>query len=153
MSTLQRMKVLTTIALWVIAALVVIRAMEPEVMSQLSSGDSVIGFVAMALVLAIGGTFLFWVLPEMRRMEHADKLAKLDPETESEKTKRRGGARSDEQLALLFELLDEAERETFKERLQQRVLDNLRYSEGELPYTGATLAALLDEEKPQRRRD
>ena len=62
-----------------------------------------------------------------------------------EKAKRQ----SDRKLALLLELMDEGEREAFKEALKQRVLES--GSDGELPYDVGLLER-LDQDRVTSRR-
>src|SRR5690606_23422538 len=65
-----------------------------------------------------------------------------------EKSKRGG----DDRLSTLLALMDEDERQAFKETLKQRMLDSLAQpaADGELPYDSNTLEALLHEQ-PSRR--
>ena len=123
---------------------------ESATSSPFVEGGDMALVIVMPLLFAFLGTLAVWVLPEIVKIfapGSATETTALPA-----KAKRAGDTRRDEQLAILLELLDDDEREVFKERLQQRVLDNLRYSEGELPETDATLAALLDEENQRQQR-
>jgi len=68
-------------------------------------------------------------------------------EGQYEKAKRNS---SHSNFDLLMEMMDEEEREAFKETLKRRVLNQMSSSmDGELPADSETLAALLDEDAQQ----
>ena len=94
-----------------------------------------------AMLAAIVAMFLIWGLPEVTKIYTA--RAGLQTGVSPEKNKRQSG----DKLALLMELMDEDERAAFKSTLKQRLLDSADYADGELPYSGETLAALLNEER------
>ena len=109
------------------------------------SGFTLVPLVLVPLVLAIAGTALLWVIPDMNKNAYDAISTRIEGQ---EKTKRR--SRREEQLDLLMDLLSEEELVVFKEKLQQRVLEDSGYDDGELPYTGETSATLLEDE-PQAR--
>ncbi len=59
---------------------------------------------------------------------------------------------SDDRLSTLLALMDEDERQAFKETLKQRMLDSLTQpaADGELPYDSDTLETLLQEQSSRR---
>ena len=97
---------------------------------------------AFGLLVALLATFLFWGLPEVAKIYDARLAARLGEVPTSDKAKRQSG----DTLALLLELMDDEEREAFKEALKQRTLDNIGYDDGELPYSNETLASLLGDQ-------
>jgi hypothetical protein len=70
-------------------------------------------------------------------------------ETPTAEKSKRGG---DDRIATLLALMDDDERQAFKEALKQRMLDSLAQpaTDGELPYDSDTLENLL-QEQPSRR--
>jgi len=115
--------------------------------AQDQSGLAALLMVVLVWFMALAGTFVMWVMPEMMHHDHA-VLPLTQPV--AEKAKRR--SRREEQMELLAELMDDDERAAFKERLKQRILEETDYADGELPEYGTSLAALLDEESPKRAR-
>jgi hypothetical protein len=99
------------------------------------------------LFVALLATFLFWGLPEVTRMYNARLAARVDEMPAATKSRRQRG----DKLALLLELMDDDEREAFKEALKRRTLDNIGYDDGELPYSSETLASLLEDQESQDR--
>jgi hypothetical protein len=67
------------------------------------------------------------------------------PPADYEKAKRQPGD-TNTKLALLLELMDEDEREAFKETLKRRVLDDMTSGDGELLADAATLESLLSDQ-------
>lgn len=97
---------------------------------------------ALCMMIAIAATGAVWTLPIF---EERSGTADLTPE--QDKAKRQPA----DKLALLMELMDEAEREAFKEALKQRVLEEAgSRSDGELPYDLETLEALTYGEEAGR---
>ncbi len=97
-------------------------------------------FFLVAMIIAAVTSMTYMLLPVLaaRRLEA--------PAVEKNK---RGG---DDRLATLLALMDEDERQAFKETLKQRMLDSLTQpaTDGELPYDSDTLETLL-QEQPSRR--
>ena len=102
---------------------------------------------AFGLLVALLATFLFWGLPEVTKIYDARLAARLGEVPTSDKAKRQSG----DTLALLLELMDDEEREAFKETLKRRVLEDMGVDDGELPYAAETLESLLEEEHSTRR--
>ena len=108
------------------------------------SGLMALFLVAIPWVFAVGGTAIIWS-SEATGHNHAPDVTQS-----SEKAKRR--SRREEQMALLTDLMDDDERDDFKERLKRRILEDTNYADGELPETGGTLESLLGEEQAKRLR-
>jgi len=140
-------KTISTVALWIVIGAISLRALSVEYGNDL--GPLLVVFFVLALAW-IGMTTI-WKSPE-REQTSALHAAQASVLALRQKAKRPAGSRREEQLAVLLELMDDDERELFKERLQQRLLNEDEPSDGELSPTGATLAALLDEEAPRQRR-
>ena len=141
-----RIRLFFTTLLWIITIAIIVHLLSAGTENR-TEFENTVGLMFAALGIAIGGTFFILLFPDMIREENELTAAKLG----LTKAKRAGGSQQDEQLALLLELMDDDERAAFKERLQQRVLDNLGDNEGELPETGETLEALLTKNGSARR--
>jgi len=136
-----RIRLFFTTLLWIITIAIIIHLLSASTENR-TEFENTVGLMFAALGIAIGGTFFILLFPEMIREDNELTAAKLG----LTKAKRAGGSQQDGQLPLLLELMDDDERAAFKERLQQRLLDNLGDNEGELSKTGETLEALLAED-------
>lgn len=139
-------KTVATVAIWGALALIGMMAV--------IDNSSVTGmWVALgAMFTALVATFAIWVIAEAVKKPAPRKSSRdiSDDLRAAEKAKRQPGDR----LSLLLELMDEDERQAFKETLKQRIMDDMRFNdEGELDYH-TTLEDLLDEDSfgQQRRR-
>jgi len=133
-----------TIALWGATVGITNEATWAVDRYQSSIMDQIIPLVVLAWLGAVFGTLLIWGIPEFLKLYHLKILSQAGQSPE--KGKRGGQSRYDDKLTLLMDLMDEDEREAFKEALKQRVLDDGRYDDGELPYGSNTLESLMDEE-------
>ena len=127
-------RVVATIAVWILLAGVSITALVAS-----GSAGSNIDITAVALVPLIMGFFV--TIPIWHGSGSSDDATVT---TSSEKAKR-GASDPDAKLRLLYELMDDDEREAFKATLKQRVLDDMTYDDGELATDAETLESLLDE--------
>lgn len=103
-----------------------------------------------AMVTALAATFFIWVLSEAVRKPAVNQPGQQRTASENDiaKAKRQPGDR----LSMLLELMDEDEREAFKETLKQRLLDDMSLNDdGELGYR-TTLEDLLDDDSLRRQR-
>jgi hypothetical protein len=100
------------------------------------SGHFGFGFI-FPLLLATFLTLTVWIAPTLSSII----------ESRTEKAKR---SQSDS-LSALMELMDEDERQEFKQQLKQRMLDNVSRGsvDGELPLDSESLESLLDEENTE----
>ena len=100
-------------------------------------------------IIALIGTFIIWVLPDLVRNEHKENIAKLTNKEHSKGKRQSGGS---DKLSLLMELMDEDERQAFKETLKQRILEDARLdADGELSYGADTLESLFYEDDANKR--
>ena len=145
------LKVFLTLMIWGFAmgptqsAIDMIDYRAPELTSE------IMPMAVMAVMAGIFGTILIWGIPEFIKLYNFRVASQGLEETGSqEKAKRDGHSGHSEKLSLLLELMDEDEREAFKEMLRQQVLresdDYDSVDDGELPAAAATLAALLDDD-------
>ena len=143
------MKMLSTLAIWAITGTVSIASVFG---STSLSGSSIVPIVIAPLVIALFATFFIWVAPELARADTAKKSSHLYS-GDSEKAKRQATRNDDSRLSLLMEMMDEGEREAFKDTLKRRLLDDYRVNEdGELFADSATLESLMHDEQNQRLR-
>ena len=139
-------KTLSTIAVWAALGLI-------AMMAVIDNSSMTGMWVALgAMLTALAATVVIWVVAEAVKKPNAPKSARQlgDDLRAAEKAKRQPGDR----LNLLLELMDDDEREAFKETLKQRIMDDMRLNdEGELDYH-TTLEDLLDDDaiRQQRRR-
>ena len=132
-------KMISTVAMWLLIGLISIFAITQ---GTANSGDTV-PLVLGSLFFGLVGTFIIWVAPDLAKNEHRDEQSS----SLSEKNKRRQG----DKLSILLELMDEDERAAFKDGLKRQLMNDMRYDDGEQPYSGETLETLMDEERQQRR--
>ena len=91
--------------------------------------------------------WIFVLGMQMERDKHRINAETLQ-KTEQEKPKRN----ADDNLALLLDLMDEDERQAFKAKLEQRILDNISNSaDGELPAGAGSLEMLMQEDQDEYR--
>jgi hypothetical protein len=134
-------KAIPTIIIWLVAGGIAITALIA------SRGDIGTAIPIIAIVMAVGlfSTAAIWT------SEGAGKNASQRITETPEKAKRRGGT-PDSRMALLMEMMNEDEREAFKETLKRRILDEAAYggmNDGELP---ESLSDLMDEGHGKRLR-
>ena len=137
-------KTVATIAAWGMLGLIGMMAVIDN--STLSGMWVALGAMAAALVT----TFFIWVLSEAVKKPAAGQSGQQRDISERDvsKAKRQPGDR----LSMLLELMDEDEREAFKETLKQRLLDDMSLNDdGELGYR-TTLEDLLDDDSLRRQR-
>ncbi len=137
-------KTVATIAAWGMLGLIGMMAVIDN--SSFSGMWVALGAMAAALV----ATFFIWVLSEAVKKPAAGQSGqqRVISERDVSKAKRQPGDR----LSMLLELMDEDEREAFKETLKQRLLDDMSLNDdGELGYR-TTLEDLLDDDSISRQR-
>lgn len=105
--------------------------------------------VMVPFLFALLSMIVIWAVPESIRLAQIRERAKAG-EREGEYTEK-GKRQTGDKLTLLLEMMDDDEREAFKEALKRRALEDAGYSDGELPFAGETLESLLDDEKRLRR--
>jgi hypothetical protein len=140
------MKMLATLGIWTITGAISFSA----TIDSPIDGD-VLAVVIAPLLIALFATFFIWVAPELVR---ADRDAKSTHHHigDSEKAKRRVSG-DESRMALLMEMMDDDERQAFKETLKRRLLDDYRVNEdGELFADSTTLESLMQDEQRQRLR-
>jgi len=138
-------KMVATVAMWIVLGLVSILVVAGAAVGLRDS--DILPLTLVPLGMALAGTIAIWTThPE--ETSRRDKSATAEA---SEKAKRSGRLPREDRLALLLEMMDEDERQAFKEVLKQQVLRDTGY-DGELPYSNETLAALLDEENQRHQR-
>lgn len=137
-------KIAATGIIWVISGLIIIFAVTNV---NTNYTDTVI---VAPLIAALIGTGIIW-LPDIIR------VSQEGAERESAgKLKRRPSDES--RYDLLMQMMDDDEREIFKETLKRRVLEDARYGgsrygeDGELPMDADSLSDFIDHE-PRRRRN
>jgi hypothetical protein len=135
-------KGILTFFFWVGALAVSIVAIEN------ANGQDLGAVAVLPFVMAFLATVAIWGIPELARINEA-RAGRVSRE-DYEKGKREQGSRRIEQLALLLELMDEDEREDFKQALKQRVLEGT-YGEDEMLFTDESLESLLEEKRADRR--
>jgi hypothetical protein len=139
-------KTLSTIAVWAALGLI-------AMMAVIDNSSMTGMWVALgAMLTALAATVVIWVVAEAVKKPGPPKTTRetSDHLRAAEKAKRQPGDR----LSLLLELMDDDEREAFKETLKQRIMDDMRLNDdGELDYH-TTLEDLLDDDsiRQQRRR-
>jgi hypothetical protein len=138
-------KGIITVVMWALLSVVSIGAVIEG--SSFAPSISVEAMALGPLIIALFGTFIIWVLPDLVKSDHAEKIAKLNDG--NIKNKRQSGG--SDKLSLLMELMDEDERQAFKATLKQRVLDDTRLNaDGELSYGTDTLESLFYEEEANK---
>lgn len=132
-------KTIATVFMWIILGAIGMSG----ILADPGLGGTESAIIAIGAMLAgIIGTGMIWS-PEVFNGSSHDE----SKQTHTEKAKRQAG---DQRMALLLEMMDEDEREAFKETLKRRVLNGARFSEdGELPY-GADM--LYEDEREKRLR-
>lgn len=140
MQTEAFFKMITTITIWVILGAISVMVI---IFSEGRFNGDTSMLTIFPLILAFLATIGIWFGKELFAGRSAQQV-----ERETEKAKRDMGM---SKLDLLMNMMDEDEREAFKETLKRRVLNEMRLSEdGELPY-GADLMYEQDREKRLRR--
>ena len=140
-------KGIITLIMWVFLSAISIGAMIES--STFAQAGNIEVLALGPLVIALFGTFIIWVLPDLVRNEHNENIAKL---TNKEHSKNKRQSSGSDKLSLLMELMDEDERQAFKETLKQRILDDTRLdADGELSYGADTLESLFYEEDSNKR--
>jgi hypothetical protein len=127
-------KMVTTITAWILLAGISITALIVSGDARFS-GD-VTAVTLMPLIIGFLVTLVVWV--------GGDSKGQARP-ADYEKAKRQPGD-ANTKLALLLELMDDDEREAFKETLKRRVLDDMTSGDGELLADAATLESLLSDQ-------
>ena len=130
-------KMISTIFVWLVMGIIAIVTLTRE-------GLDLIGGVILAVTLLAMATIVMktiWGGPGIIGIRDENGIAG--------KSKR--GSRREERLALLLDMLDDQEREAFKEALKRRVLEDADYADGELPYSSETIESLLLDENDKRR--
>lgn len=113
-------KMVATLGVWAILGAIAIVAMAGT--QTLHDPEAV---VIGSMVMAIVATGMIWVAPEMVPSKKQDAS-----QSQSFEKAKRGG---NDKLALLLELMDEDERQAFKESLKRRYINDVGV-DGELPY-------------------
>ena len=117
-------KTIVTSFMWLILGVISILGI---VFSDGPGGYDPTWIVIMPMILAFAGTFSIWVLPGLAGVEQNESVN----EQHIEKAKRQAGT---SKLDLLLEMMDDDEREAFKQTLKRQVLSDMRLGEdGELP--------------------
>jgi hypothetical protein len=129
-------KVVATITAWFLLAGISITALIVSGDARFS-GD-VTAIILVPLVIGLFVTMAIWLAGESDKHEAAAV-------TDYEKAKRQPGD-ANTKLRLLLELMDDDEREAFKETLKRRVLDDMTSGDGELLADAATLESLLSDQ-------
>lgn len=143
MSAKDKAKMIATIAMWVMAIVISISGMSQDFLGTAIPENNMVWLAIAPLVIAVMGTFMIWVIPEL----DSNQAAASNDESTG-KAKRQHG----DKLSLLLEMMDEDERAAFKHLLKQQVLEEHRYADGELPYNGDSLESLLTEDSNRRAR-
>ena len=143
MSAKDKAKMIATIAMWVMGIVITVSAMSRDFLGTPIPEQNMVWLAIGPLVIAVVGTFMLWVIPELDNVETASKT-----EQSTGKAKRQQGVK----LSLLLELMDEDEREAFKQLLKRQMLEESGYADGELPYGSETLESLLSEGTGRRSR-
>ena len=132
----------TILAMWGAAAVIDFAV----ALSTTDNGNALGWAFVIPMVVALIGT-LFVLGMQMERDKHRINAETLQ-KTEQEKPKRN----ADDNLALLLDLMDEDERQAFKAKLEQRILDNISNSaDGELPAGAGSLEMLMQEDQDEYR--
>ena len=139
-------KVLLTIFLWS-ATIGISGSVSDDVRFFAPSWFDITPLVVLAVLGSIWATILIWGIPEFIKLYNYRVATQGDVSQSQGKAKRQGR----DKLDLLMELMDEDEREAFKETLKRRVLEDMGVDDGELPYAAETLESLLEEEHSTRR--
>ena len=141
-------RIIATVIMWLVLGTISIVAITNNSgVWNNSMGDDILPLVLGSLFFGLVGTYMIWVRPEMYKY----KYARTQNGEGSEKAKRQGSG--SQKMALLLELMDEDEREAFKETLKRRVLDEARIGgDGEITYGDTTLESLFYEEDKDRQR-
>lgn len=129
-------KVFLTVVMWVVALVITFSGLAGQFVGNPIAESRQVWYVIAPLVTVVLASLIMWVAPEEAEAKLAQQAAESD-----RKNKRQEG----DSLAMLLDLMDEDERRDFIERLKERALDNLGVNDGELPDTGETLEALLNE--------
>ena len=142
------MKMLSTLAIWAITGTISIFG----ITSNTNINSDLVWITILPLIIALIATFMIWVAPELARADNAAKATHLHI-GDSEKAKRDASRSDESRLSLLMEMMDDDEREAFKDTLKRRLLDDYRVNEdGELFADSATLESLMHDEQNQRLR-
>lgn len=130
-------KAIVTVFMWMVLGAIAMSS----TLGDPGLGDVAAVIVAIApLFLGLLGTGFIWA-PEV--------FTGTKDETETSQMEKAKRVAGDSRMALLLEMMDEDERETFKESLKRRVLNDMRFSEdGELP---SATADLWDEQAADKR--
>jgi hypothetical protein len=129
-------KTAATVAMWIAVA---VTEFGISIYGAESGAD--IGTLLMVpFLMAVLLTFVLWVVPEIRGRRYRDAA----DDWTLEKAKRQPV----DKMTLLLDLMDDDEREAFKETLKRRVLAEL--DDSELPEDAATLESLLYDDRPQQ---
>ena len=142
-------RIIATVIMWLVLGIISIVAITSVSGPwAYTNGGDLVPLVLGSLFFGLVGTYMIWVRPEMYKY----KYARTQNGESSEKAKRQGSG--NQKMALLMELMDDDEREAFKETLKRRVLDEARIGgDGEITYGDTTLESLFyEEDKDQQRK-
>ena len=145
MSAKDKAKMIATIAMWVMGIVITVSAMSRDFLGTPIPEQNMVWLAIGPLVIAVMGTFMLWVVPELDNVGTVSKSVSV---TSEQKAKRQQG----DKLSLLLELMDDDEREAFKHLLKRQVLEESGYADGELSYGSETLESLLNDEPARRSR-
>ena len=108
----------------------------------------IIPLIVFTALYAVFGTMILWGGPEFARLYRLKMTGQF--EGTSGKAKREDKTQRNDKMSLLMDLMDDDELAAFKTTLKQRVMEDMHYDDGELPYDDETLVSLLDEGRPTK---
>lgn len=144
-------KLISTVMIWIMMAGIVITIAIASP-NTLDGGD-VTGLASAMMGIAMVSTLIIWAVPELIRRQNTTRqdAAKY---VEIDKQKRTGaGGREDSRMALLMDMMDDDEREAFKQVLKQKILDDMSQptgDDGELFERDSLYDLMQDDEKRLR---
>lgn len=119
-------KALATIVMWMISG-VLSMAVIMQANGQFGDGTAIM--MAIPLIIVLLGTFFMWVAPEFAKNDRIEAERKHEHEREKNKRYSNEGSR----MAVLMEMMDEDERQAFKQALKRKMLGESRLTmDGEL---------------------
>jgi hypothetical protein len=136
-------KVFLTVAMWTIATVITLSGLSGQFLGNTIAEGHRVWYVLAPMITVVLTSLMMWGVPEQAWTEKTLETSQSD-----QKAKRQQG----DKLALLLELMDDDERQAFKQLLKQQVLEETGYADGELPYADETLESLLNEDTGERSR-
>lgn len=132
-----------TITIWVLSAGIAITALIVSENSNTDPSDIAI----LSIIGALVATFIIWGIPAL-----AGESSTQSTSIKETIGKAKRGDSSDDRMSMLLQLMTPDERETFKQSLQQQILQDARLSsDGEIITENTSLDSLLYEENEQQR--